>query len=70
MALDMYCRNDTWRVMPSIVRDPTTGIPLDQVVPNKTRCGSLDPVEMTLNNTCHCWPKEGKGASKFEPSFI
>ena len=50
--------------MPSIVRDPNTGEPLDQIVPNKTRCGSLDPVEMNLNNTCHCWPKDGKGSSK------
>lgn len=69
-ALRMFCRNDTWRVMPSIVRDPETGEPLDQVVPNKTRCGSEDPVEMSLDNKCYCWPKEDKGASMFLTSSI
>ena len=51
--------------MPSIVRNPETGEPLDQVVPNKTRCGSLDPVEMSPDNKCYCYPKEEKGASTY-----
>ena len=63
-ALDLYCRNDTFKVMPSVYRDPATQEPIDQVVPNKTRCGSQDPVEMSADTKCYCWPKERRGARK------
>ena len=44
--------------------EPCTQEPIDQVVPNKTRCGSQDPVEMSADTKCYCWPKERRGARK------
>ena len=63
-ALNLYCRNDTYQVLPGLSLDPNTKQPLEQVVPSKTRCGSLDPVELTLENKCHCLPKDGLGSSR------
>ena len=50
--------------MDSIARDPVTKDPLQQIVPNKTRCGSTDPVEMTAESKCYCYAKEDRGSSK------
>ena len=61
-ALDMFCRNDTWMYLPSVQRDSNQK-QLDAVVPNKTRCGSTDPLEMNEATKCYCWPTEGKGTS-------
>ncbi len=68
-ALDMFCRNDTWDVMPSIHRDENQK-QLDVVVPSKVRCGSTDPLEMNVTNQCSCWPTAGEGASKNISHFI
>jgi hypothetical protein len=68
----MFCRNDTegpggkesgpiYRVMDSLVEN-MTGAYIPQIVPNKTRCGNLDPVEMNQTNKCFCLSKDGKGA--------
>lgn len=74
-ALDMFCRNDTtprnpgsptYRVMDSLVSNstaPPMGF-LPQIIPNKTRCGNLDPVEMNITNKCYCLVKDKKGAGK------
>ena len=38
---------------------------MPQVLPNKTRCGSLDPVEMANpDNACFCTAKDKLGASQ------
>ena len=63
-ALDLYCRNDTYIVMESIARDPVTKDPLQQIVPNKTRCGSTDPLEMNEETKCYCYTKDDRGSSK------
>jgi hypothetical protein len=47
--------------MPGVTRD-SLGVPIPQVVPNKTRCGSLDPVDMTEENKCSCKPKDDYGS--------
>ena len=71
-SLDMFCRNDTegsggkesgpiYQVMDSLVKN-MTGSYIPQIVPNKTRCGNLDPVEMNETNKCFCLSKDGKGA--------
>ena len=71
-SLDKFCRNDTsiekpggptYRVMPSLVTN-ATGHYVPQIVPNKTRCGNLDPVEMNETNKCYCSSKDKDGAGK------
>ena len=56
--------------MDSIARDPVTKDPLQQIVPNKTRCGSTDPVEMTTESKCYCYAKEDHGSSKIFLNII
>ena len=63
-SLDMYCRNDSWIVLPSAERDENQK-QLDTVVPSKVRCGSEDPLEMNITTKCHCWPIAGEGSSTF-----
>ena len=62
-ALDMYCRNKTWETLPSGYDGNMQ--PIKIVVPDKTRCGSLDPLEMDLDKSCSCWQTNGEGACKF-----
>ena len=50
--------------MESIARDPVTKDPLQQIVPNKTRCGSTDPLEMNEETKCYCYTKDDRGSSK------
>ena len=47
--------------MDSLVKN-MTGSYIPQIVPNKTRCGNLDPVEMNETNKCFRLSKDGKGA--------
>ena len=49
--------------MPSLVTN-ATGHYVPQIVPNKTRCGNLDPVEMNETNKCYCSSKDKDGAGK------
>ena len=71
-ALDLFCRNDTspvnkdgdtYRTMDSLAR-MANGTALAQIVPNKTRCGNLDPVEMNITDKCYCLARNGQGAGK------
>ena len=64
------CRNDSYLTLPGIERNPETGEAILQVVPNKTRCGSEDPVEMSPDNKCYCWPKENRGSCKYECPIV
>ena len=68
----MFCRNDTtprnpgsptYRIMDSLEKN-LTGSYIPQIIPNKTRCGNLDPVEMNITNKCYCLAKDKKGAGK------
>ena len=71
-SLDKFCRNDTsvvkkngpmYQVMDSLVKN-MTGHYIPQIVPNKTRCGNLDPVEMNETNKCYCLARDKEGAGK------
>ena len=78
-ALDKFCRNDTvpgvkesgpiYTIMDSLERN-ATGSFIPQIVPNKTRCGNLDPVEMNDTNKCYCRSKDGKGAGTLQNLLI
>ena len=55
-----------FQVMPSgTAFDQNTIEPLDMIVPYKTRCGSLDPLEMSEETKCNCWQTSGEGSCKF-----
>ena len=45
--------------------DQNTMKPLDMIVPYKTRCGSLDPLEMSEETKCNCWQTSGEGSCKY-----
>ena len=71
-ALDKFCRNDTtsqkqtgpmYQLMNSLEKNETLHY-LPQIVPNKTRCGNLDPVEMNETNKCYCLSRDKEGAGK------
>ena len=70
----MFCRDDrtplnpdspTYQVMDSLVKN-ATGSYIPQIIPNKTRCGNLDPKEMNITEKCYCLAKDKKGAGRFE----
>ena len=65
-ALDDYCRasfNTGYDVMKSgRERDAVTHEYVDLVVPEKSRCGSLDELEIKAENECKCESKNGEGA--------
>ena len=50
--------------MPGHAYDAITQQPLNMVVPDKTRCGSLDPLEMDKDKKCNCWQTSGEGSCK------
>ena len=55
-----------FQVMPSgTAFDQNTMKPLDMIVPYKTRCGSLDPLEMSEETKCNCWQTSGEGSCKY-----
>ena len=65
-ALDQFCRDDrtaqnldgpTYTVMDSGFK-MRNGTAWKQIVPNKTRCGNLDPVEMNVTDKCYCLAKD------------
>ena len=77
-ALDMFCRDDrtplnpdspTYQVMDSLVKN-ATGSYIPQIIPNKTRCGNLDPKEMNITEKCYCLAKDKKGAGRFASNEI
>ena len=77
-ALDMFCRDDrtplnpdspTYQVMDSLVKN-ATGSYIPQIIPNKTRCGNLDPKEMNITEKCYCLAKDKKGAGRFASNVI
>ena len=63
-ALDMFCRNVSYAIGNTGVRDAFTREDIIQIVPNKTRCGSNDPIDMQDHTQCKCLSKEGKGAKE------
>ena len=64
-ALDLLCRNDTYVIKNSLhAPDKETNEIPQQIVPNKTRCGTSDTLEMIEDNKCYCLTKEGLGSSK------
>ena len=64
-ALDLHCRNDTYIIKNSLhAPDKETNEIPQQIVPNKTRCGTSDPLEMIEENKCYCYTKEERGSSK------
>ncbi len=66
-ALDLYCRNETLdkgKVMPSLDYD-ADGKEIPVFVPDKTRCGTLDPLDIdNMENKCKCYPKDDKGSDE------
>lgn len=74
----MFCRDDrtplnpgspTYQVMDSLVKN-ATGSYIPQIIPNKTRCGNLDPKEMNITEKCYCLVKDKKGAGRFASNEI
>ena len=74
----MFCRDDrtllnpgspTYQVMDSLVKN-ATGSYIPQIIPNKTRCGNLDPKEMNITEKCYCLAKDKKGAGRFTSNEI
>ena len=74
----MFCRDDrtplnpdspTYQVMDSLVKN-ATGSYIPQIIPNKTRCGNLDPKEMNITEKCYCLAKDKKGAGRFASNEI
>ena len=51
--LDLYCRRDQIKIAESLYKNKT-GTPLNQIIPIKQRCGSLNPYKMHPNDVCHC----------------
>ena len=47
-----------------------TGSYIPQIIPNKTRCGNLDPKEMNITEKCYCLAKDKKGAGRFASNEI
>ena len=55
--LSRYCRRDPYTIMDSLVTNETgTGL-LQQVVPNKIRCGSFNPYTINIKDKCYCKTK-------------
>ena len=55
--------------MDSLVKN-ATGSYIPQIIPNKTRCGNLDPKEMNITEKCYCLAKDKKGAGRFSSNDI
>ena len=56
-ALDSYCRREAYRIA-----DRPKEVGGRQVYPEKSRCGSLDPILMRLDQKCQCLTKDVQGA--------
>ena len=67
--LDLYCRDKPYKIVPGDgnfiggVDADANDTALNVALPSRTRCGTLDELDVSEENECACRDKDGAGAT-------